>query len=105
MDFQKFWDKYGGYIPLLTVSILIALGIKIPGDFLPLFLFSIFLIAEADIHKEIYHQCYKTIISLICLIILLCLVKKGQVPKWIAISIVSLFFIFLVFVKKQYNII
>ena len=104
MDFQIFWNKYGDYIPLLIVSTLIATGTKIPGDFVPFFLLSIFLIAEADIHKEIHNQCCNAMISLFCLIILLCLVKHGKLSKWIAIIIVIIFFFFLVFVKKQYEI-
>ena len=103
MDFQIFWNKYGDYIPLLIVSVLIATGTKIPGDFLPFFLLSIFLIAEADINKEIHNQCYKAVISLFCLIVLLCLVKHGKVSKWIAIIIVTIFFVFLVLVKKRYD--
>lgn len=103
INFQIFWDKYGNYIPLLIVSILIASGTKIPGDFFPFFILSIFMIAEADIHKEIQHQCYKAIISFICLIFLLCLVKHGKIRKWFAIGMVVAFFMFLVFVKRQYD--
>lgn len=105
MDFQNFWNKYGDYIPLLIVSILIASGTKIKGDIFPLFLLTIFVIAEADMHKEIHKQCYQASISLICLIILLCLVKHGKMSKWVAIGIVLLFFFFLVSIKRKYDII
>lgn len=105
MNFETFWDKYGQYVPLLIVSILIAFGDNLPGDFLPLFLLSVVMIAEADMHKEIAHHCYKLFASFFSLIILLCLVKYGKIKKWIAILIVSLFFSFLIFVKKQYDLI
>lgn len=102
MDFQLFWSKYGNYIPFLVVSILIATGIKIKKDIIPIFLLGIFVIAEADIHKEIYEQCYKEIIALICLLILLCLVKHQKLSKWNAIGIVLVLFLFLVFIKRKY---
>lgn len=93
------------YIPLLLLAILIAVRKKILGDCLSIFIIIAVLIFETDIQAGIEHQCYKMILMFVCLVFLLCLIKHGRVSKPIAMGIVTLFFVFMIFVKKEYNLI
>ena len=98
-------QEYLKYVPLLLLSILIAIRHKILGDCLSIYIIITVLIFETDLQAGIEHQCYKMILMFVSLIFLLCLVKHGKISKPFAMGVVTMFFIFMIFVKKQYDLI